>query len=126
MTKQKNKTPNFFDDDLLDPVEAATGYSSRSRQPGSEQAHSKSSYGSAKAVKKTVSLPLKKKAGFYLSSEILERFNLKFYELKLAGVTIENKSNLLELALAYALDDIDKGRESLILQKVGLPQNRDS
>ena len=109
-----NQTPDFFEDDVLDPVEAATGYGNPSHQPGSGPQG-----GSGKAGDKSVSLPNKKKAGFYLSSEILERFNLKFYELKLAGVTIENKSNLLELALAYALDDIDKGRKSRILQKIG-------
>jgi hypothetical protein len=58
----------------------------------------------------------KKKAGFYLSADILNRFNLKFYELKLSGVAIDNKSNLLELMLGFALDDMDKGEQSRILR----------
>ena len=87
----------------------------------SERSRSSIEDAPVKAGDRAVSSPNKKKAGFYLSSEILERFNLKFYELKLAGVTIENKSNLLELALSYALDDIDKGRESTILQNIGAP-----
>jgi hypothetical protein len=43
---------------------------------------------------------------------VLDRFNTKFYELKLAGVAIENKSGLLEMALEYALDDLVKGEPS--------------
>jgi hypothetical protein len=60
----------------------------------------------------------KKKAGFYLSMEIIERFNRKFYELKLAGIAIDNKSTLLELALAFALDDLDKGAKSRVLRRL--------
>ena len=61
---------------------------------------------------------VKKKAGFYLSMDIIERFNRKFYELKLAGIAIDNKSTLLELALAFALDDLDKGGKSRVLQRL--------
>jgi hypothetical protein len=57
----------------------------------------------------------KRKAGFYLSVDILNRFNRKFHELKLEGVAIENKSALLELALSFALDDMDKSKESRLL-----------
>ena len=110
MADPRKETPDFFKDNPLDPVGLATGYPNRSRTRMKDTPEEMGS--------KAASLPHKKKAGFYLSSEILERFNLKFYELKLAGVTIENKSNLLELVLAYALDDIDKGRESCILQKI--------
>jgi hypothetical protein len=60
----------------------------------------------------------KKKAGFYLSKEIINRFNFKFHELKLAGIAIDNKSTLLELALAFALDDLDKGEKSRVLQRL--------
>ena len=60
----------------------------------------------------------KKKAGFYLSVDILNRFTLKFHELKLAGGAIDNKSTLLEAALDFALDDVDKGAGSQILQRL--------
>ena len=60
----------------------------------------------------------KKKAGFYLSVDVLQRFTLKFHELKLTGVAIDNKSTLLELALSFALDDMDKGQNSRMLQKM--------
>ena len=105
MVDPRKITPDFFDDGVLDPVEAATGPSSaaQAEAPPKKQARPKST-------------AAKKKAGFYLSADILNRFNLKFYELKLAGAAIENKSNLLELMLGYALDDMDKGEESYILQ----------
>jgi hypothetical protein len=48
----------------------------------------------------------------------LDRFSRKFYELKLAGVAIENKSALLEVALSFALDDLDKGPKSRQLQGI--------
>ncbi len=98
MATGKSNTPDFFNEDGLDPVDAATGYPQDS--PGD----------------KTVA---KKKAGFYLSVDLLNRFNLKFYELKLAGVAIDNKSTLLESALNFALDDMDKGKDSQVLQKLG-------
>jgi hypothetical protein len=34
-------------------------------------------------------------------------------------VAIDNKSTLLEAALVYALDDMDKGEESQVLKKIG-------
>ena len=61
----------------------------------------------------------KKKAGFYLSADVLDRFTRKFHELKLAGVAVENKSTLLELALSFALDDLDKGTRSKVLKTLG-------
>jgi len=97
MVTHRKKTPNFFEDQTIDPVETATG-------------HGKVSKGLS-----SVSTP-KKKAGFYISTGVLERFSRKFYELKLAGVGIDNKSTLLELALNFALDDMDKGAQSRILQ----------
>ena len=121
MADNRKKTPDFFKDSALDPVDAATGYPIKSKRAISEGSRSSIDDTPGKRADRTVAMPSKKKAGFYLSSEILERFNLKFYELKLGGVTIENKSNLLELALAFALDDIDKGRESRILQKISTP-----
>lgn len=86
---EQNKSPDFFEDHDLDPLTTATG--------GME---------SKKAV---VS---KKKAGFYLSEDLLDRFNRRFHQMKLDGVAIENKSALVEIALSYALDDLDKGNES--------------
>ena len=97
MATHRKETPDFFDDRTIDPVETATGHGRRSKGLSS------------------VSAP-KKKAGFYISTSILERFSRKFYELKLAGIGIENKSTLLELALAFALDDMDRGADSRILE----------
>ncbi len=108
MATGKNKLPDFFSEDGIDPIESATG----NRQPLPED----SATSSGKDAKTGV--PTKKKAGFYLSKEIIERFNFKFHELKLAGIAIDNKSTLLELALAFALDDLDKGRKSRVLQRL--------
>jgi hypothetical protein len=108
MATGRNKLPDFFSEDGIDPVESATG----NRQPLTADTDT-SSAKDAKTVMST-----KKKAGFYLSKEILERFNLKFHELKLAGIAIDNKSTLLELALAFALDDLDKGGKSRVLQRL--------
>ena len=108
MATGKNKVPDFFSEDGIDPVESATG----NRQPLPEG----SATSSGKDAKTGMST--KKKAGFYLSKEIIERFNFKFHELKLAGIAVDNKSTLLELALAFALDDLDKGRKSRVLQRL--------
>jgi hypothetical protein len=111
MTASKRTTPDFFAESSIDPVESASGYHKRpaGRTTGSSPA--------TKAVATTDPIP-KRKAGFYLSEEILERFTLKFHELKLAGVAIDNKSTLLELALTFALDDMDRGNQSQMLQIV--------
>ena len=108
MATGRNKLPDFFNEEGIDPVESATG----KRQPLSED----NDTSSGKDVKTGMSA--KKKAGFYLSMEILERFTLKFHELKLAGIPIDNKSTLLELALRFALDDLDKGGKSRVLQRL--------
>lgn len=97
MATHRKETPNFFKDRTIDPVETATG-------------HGKGTKGLSSVCAQ------KKKAGFYISTNILERFSRKFYELKLAGVGIDNKSTLLELALVFALDDMDRGSNSRILQ----------
>jgi hypothetical protein len=86
--------PDFFENAPLDPVRSATG---------------KPQAAPAKA---------KKKAGFYLSLNLIERFDRKFHELKLAGTAIDNKSNLLEAALAFALDDLDRGERSQVLKRL--------
>ena len=117
MAASKNKTPDFFKDETFDPVEVASrpGRAGKARQnskkltrphPGKE--------GRQKA--RVGSSPDKKKAGFYVSVDLLDRFNHKFYELKLAGAAIENKSALLERALSFALDDLDKGAKSQVLK----------
>lgn len=87
MTPDNDVPPDFFEENRIDPIQAATG--------GKPAA--------------------KKKAGFYLSLEILERFNRKFFELKLAGCPVENKSALVEAALKYALNDLDRGEDSRVL-----------
>ena len=86
--------PDFFDPNPVDPVRSATG----NRHSATENP--------------------KKKAGFYLSLDLIERFNRKFHELKLAGAAIGNKSALLEAALAYALDDLDRGERSEVLSRL--------
>jgi hypothetical protein len=101
MATRTKDVPDLFADTSLDPVESATGY----------QKPSAPSQRAANAA-------AKKKAGFYLSVDVLERFTLKFHELKLAGVAVDNKSTLLELALSFALDDLDKGSNSRVLQKL--------
>jgi hypothetical protein len=94
MTASEQKTsPDFFENHDLDPVSAATRHSS----PAVVQ---------------------KRKAGFYLNTDLLERFNRCFHRLKLADIPIENKSALVELALQYALEDLEQGDKSLILKKI--------
>jgi hypothetical protein len=101
MADRSKNTPDLFADNPVDPVESATGHEKPSPLPIRQ-----------------VNNASKKKAGFYISVEVLERFTHKFHELKLAGVAIDNKSTLLELALSFALDDIDKGNQSQLLQKL--------
>jgi hypothetical protein len=101
MADRSKNTPDLFADNPVDPVESATGHEKPSLSPIRQ-----------------VNNASKKKAGFYISVEVLERFTHKFHELKLAGVAIDNKSTLLELALSFALDDMDKGNQSQVLQKL--------
>ena len=125
MAASKNKTPDFFKDESFDPVEVATGTSHKrgkaaaGRSTGNAET-STAFYPDQGADPKTGShhLPDKKKAGFYLSVDLLDRFARKFYELKLAGAAIKSQSALLELALSYALDDLDKGAKSQVLKAV--------
>lgn len=113
MAARKNKTPDFFKEEPLDPVEIATG-------PGRTGPDSEKTIDpdARKAVIQRAGrsrAPDKKKAGFYISVALLDRFSRRFYELKLAGVAVENKSALLEAALSFALDDLDKGQKSRLL-----------
>jgi len=94
MTPDNPDPADFFEDSRLDPIQTATG-------------------GKPATV-------AKKKAGFYLSLDLLERFNRKFFELKLAGCPIENKSALVEAALQYALNDLDQDENSRILRDLNL------
>ena len=94
MMSDPKDLPDFFENTPVDPVRSATGNS-----------------------RATPTNP-KKKAGFYLSLDLIERFDRKFHELKLAGAAIDNKSNLLEAALAYALDDLDRGERSQVLKRL--------
>lgn len=89
---ERKKSPDFFEDNDPDPVSAATGRN-----------------GPVKPVPK-------KKAGFYLPEDLIQRFNRQFHQMKLAGAPIENKSALLELALLFALEDLEKGEESHLLR----------
>ena len=99
MAKNEDNTPDFFEEKPFDPVNVAIG-------PGSK---------SGRVKPKKNAADTKRKAGFYLSIDILDRFNRKFHELKLEGIAIENKSALLELALSFALDDMDRSQESRLL-----------
>jgi hypothetical protein len=95
MMPSDDKTiPDFFDERRVDPVSVATGR----RMPKPD-------------------LP-KKKVGFYVSEALLDRFNRKFHQLKLDGVPVENKSMLAEMALAFALDDMDRAKASQLLAKL--------
>jgi hypothetical protein len=108
MASGRNKLPDFFSGDGIDPVESATG---KRQRPTEDKDTSSAKDGQT-------GMSTKKKAGFYLSKEILDRFTRKYHELKLAGVPIDNKSALLELALVFALDDLDKGAKSRVLQRL--------
>ncbi|MBC2736275.1 MAG: hypothetical protein HF981_18085 [Desulfobacteraceae bacterium] len=94
MMPDPSDLPDFFDTNPIDPIQSATG-----------------------GTKGTPVKP-KKKAGFYLSLQVIERFDRKFHELKLAGAAIDNKSMLLEAALAFALDDLDRGEKSKVLRRL--------
>jgi hypothetical protein len=96
MGKRKKPTPDFYETDMLDPVRSATG-----KKASIEE-------------KKSSSKEEKKKVGFYISTSLWDRFNRKFYELKLEGAISGNKSRLLEAALILALDDMDQGKDSTI------------
>ena len=102
MAKRTKKSPEFFEDNPFDPVNAATGTVPKTRS------------GSVGRDPR----PPKRKVGFYLSATVLERFNRSFYELKLQGQSIENKSALIEAVLDFALDDIERGGESRILKRL--------
>ena len=80
MAKRTKKSPDFFEHNPFDPVNAATGTAHNPRS----------------GVAKRGSRPQKRKVGFYISVSLLERFNRSFYELKLKGQSIENKSALLK------------------------------
>lgn len=94
MTPDPKDLSDFFDTNPVDPVQSATG------------------------GKKAPPNRPKKKAGFYLTQQVIERFDRKFHELKLAGASIDNKSSLLEVALAFALDDLDRGPQSKVLKRL--------
>ena len=112
MPTRRHQMPDLFDDHPPDPMEAAIGR----RQPAE---------GLRPPGRKAPTMPEpKRKAGFYLPDELLERFNTRFYELKLAGAAVGNKSALLEAALGYALDDLDRGAESRILKRIGPVKRR--
>lgn len=116
MAASKSKTPDFFNEEPFDPMEVATG-PGRAVQGSEKTPHPDAAKGMT--LKAGVGhASNKKKAGFYLSVGLLERFSRKFYELKLAGLAVENKSALLEAALSFALDDLDKGHKSRLLQDI--------
>lgn len=93
--------PSFEYVSPFDPVSAATGRQKKKKNSSVEE--------SGNSVQKD-----KKKAGFYLSADLLERFDRAFYALKLEGVGVGNKSTLVEKALLFALNDLDKKDKSWI------------
>ncbi len=107
MTRHRAKPPDLFEENGPDPIEAACG-PRHTAPPAAE--HVPKRLGAA--------ADLKRKAGFYLSDELLERFNMKFYQLKLAGAAVDNKSALIEAALNFALDDLDRNADSRVLQRL--------
>ena len=115
MVTGRRKTPDFFKENGFDPVETATGHA-----PSLPAGRANAASGAAAKAGPTGAMAVKKKAGFYISVDLLNRFTLKFHELKLAGVAIDNKSTLLEAALGFALDDMDKGEGSQVLNKLGV------
>ena len=119
MTAGKKNIPDFFEDSSYDPVNIATGYGGASPSEPPETPLESDAGLRQRRGKSTANLVQKKKAGFYLSADVLDRFTRKFHELKLAGVAVENKSTLLELALSFALDDLDKGTRSKVLKTLG-------
>ena len=58
----------------------------------------------------------KKKAGFYLSHGLLERFDKTFYTLKIEG-RVDNKSAFVEKLIDYALDVLDHDGLEKIVKK---------
>jgi hypothetical protein len=123
MAASKDKSPDFFKDDSFDPMQVATGSAGpsgpgRSQDQDSERPSNSGATHTAVKNQRLGHAVHKKKAGFYISVELLNRFTRKFFELKLAGVAIENKSALLELALSFALDDLDKGTKSTVLKNL--------
>jgi hypothetical protein len=102
MVRDRYDKPNFFEENPLDPIKAVTGSDSKT----------------GRVERKKNIVDAKRKAGYYLSIDIIERFNRKFHELKLEGASIENKSALMERALSFALDDMDKGNKSRLLKQL--------
>ncbi len=94
MASDSKPIPDFFDEDGMDPVTAATG---------------------GRVHRSTVP---KRKVGFYFSERLLQRFNRTFHQLKLDNVAIDNKSALAEMAIEYALDDLDRKADSQLLKRL--------
>jgi len=101
MARKTRKSLEFFEENPFDPVNAAIGDAPKPRSDDGKGA-----------------VPEKRKAGFYLSARILERFNRNFYELKLQGRPVDNKSALLEAVIDFALDDIERAGDSRILKRL--------
>lgn len=88
---EQNKSPDFFENNPVDPVASAT----RQKATGAPVA--------------------KKKAGFYLTQSLLERFDRTFHQMKLEGLPVDNKSALLEAMIVFSLDDLKQGARSRLL-----------
>lgn len=87
-TKKENRAADFFPDDF-DPLIAAVRGETKDTD--------------------------KKKAGFYLSHGLLERFDKIFYTLKIEGKEVDNKSVFVENLINYALNVLEnEGFEKVI------------
>jgi len=108
MKTGKREPPDFFEEGIWDPVAAASGPAAAAPPTAGRRRKELQAAGL-----------VKRKAGFYLSEALLNRFDTKFYELKLAGAAVANKSVLVEAALQCALDDLDRGEKSEVLRRIG-------
>ena len=59
----------------------------------------------------------KRKAGFYLTQATIDRLEKRYLMLKLEGVPVLNKSQLVELALGMLFDDLSQ-KDSTVKAKL--------
>lgn len=88
---ENHQTPDFFPETNFDPLIAAVRGETKDTD--------------------------KKKAGFYLSYGLLERFDKTFYTLKIEGLGVENKSVFVEKLISYALDILEQDGFEKVLKK---------
>lgn len=107
MNADNKNIPDFFEDEQFDPVTTATGGAASAKPVGQVPATQSDRGGWNK-----------KKAGFYLPKDLIERFNRKYHQLNLEGVVVGNKSALLETILEFGLEEMDRGSHSEIQKRL--------